>query len=168
MRIRRDSLFVSSVLFTIALVCLIPAFWANVLTPHDKIWLAKLDAGYRAAAGTMSDLSVAFYCSMGLGISAPGITAARGGAQRQDYANVPRVALQRNLSAWISSNLGGVGSDFLVDGDRATPADKSILLCQGNTRTESWAINKVHPFLRLRCSIHYDCTIRLDTPWRPL
>jgi MFS family permease len=59
MRIRRDSLFVSSVLFTIALASLTPAFWANVLTARDKIALANLDAGYRASAGTMSDLSIA-------------------------------------------------------------------------------------------------------------
>jgi hypothetical protein len=59
MRIRHDSVFISSVLFTIALVCLIPTFWRNVLSAGDKTWLAKLDAGYRAAAGTMSDLSVA-------------------------------------------------------------------------------------------------------------
>ena len=58
MRVRADSVFISSLLFTIALVCLIPAFWANFLTGRDKIWLAKLDAGYRLAAQTMSDLSV--------------------------------------------------------------------------------------------------------------
>ena len=58
MRIRADLVFISSVLFTIALVCLIPAFWANVLTERDKTWLVKLDVGYRLAAQTMSDLSV--------------------------------------------------------------------------------------------------------------
>ncbi len=58
MRIRSDSVFVSSVLFTVALVCLIPVFWANVLTKHDQIWLLKLDEGYRLAAKTMCDLSV--------------------------------------------------------------------------------------------------------------
>ena len=58
MRLRADSVFISSALFTIALLCLIPAFWANVLTERDKIWLAKLDAGYRLAAQTMSDLSI--------------------------------------------------------------------------------------------------------------
>jgi hypothetical protein len=59
MRTRIDSVFISSVLFTVALVCLIPTFWANVITDHDKIWLAKLDDGYRAAARTTSDLSLA-------------------------------------------------------------------------------------------------------------
>jgi len=59
MRIRTDSAFVSSVLFTIALVCLVPIFWANVITDRDKIWLAKLDdGGYRLAAQRTSDLSV--------------------------------------------------------------------------------------------------------------
>jgi hypothetical protein len=59
MRIRTDSAFVSSVLFTIALGCLVPMFWANVITSHDEIWLAKLDDGYqRLAAQRTSDLSV--------------------------------------------------------------------------------------------------------------
>jgi len=59
MRIRANSVLVSSALFTVALICLVPAFWRNVLTARDQTWLAKLDGGYRAAAGTMSDLSVA-------------------------------------------------------------------------------------------------------------
>ena len=59
MRIRRDSLFVSSMFFTIALLCLIPTFWANVLTGRDEMALWKLDAGDRHAAETMSQLSVA-------------------------------------------------------------------------------------------------------------
>jgi hypothetical protein len=58
MRTRVDSVSVSSVLFTIALVCLIPTFWANVITDRDKVWLAKLDDGYRSAARTTSDLAV--------------------------------------------------------------------------------------------------------------
>jgi hypothetical protein len=60
MRIRRrDSLFVSSVLFTIALLWLIPTFWGNVLTGRDEMALWKLDAGDMHAAETMSQLSVA-------------------------------------------------------------------------------------------------------------
>jgi len=58
MRIRANSVFVSSALFTVALVCLIPAFWANVLTSRDKAWLAKLEGDYRLATERMSDLSV--------------------------------------------------------------------------------------------------------------
>jgi hypothetical protein len=58
MRIRLNLVSISSVLFTVALVCLIPTFWANVITQRDMIWLAKLYAGYRLAAQTTSDLSV--------------------------------------------------------------------------------------------------------------
>jgi hypothetical protein len=59
MRARVDSVFISSVLFTIALVCLIPNFWASVITKHDWSWLARLDSGDRLASETRSDLSVA-------------------------------------------------------------------------------------------------------------
>jgi hypothetical protein len=58
MRIRANSVFVSSALFTVSLVCLIPAFWSNVLTSRDKLWLAKLEGDYRLATERMSDLSV--------------------------------------------------------------------------------------------------------------
>ena len=58
MRNRVDSVFISSVLFTIALVCLIPNFWASVITKHDRIWLARLDSGDQLATLTRSDLSV--------------------------------------------------------------------------------------------------------------
>jgi hypothetical protein len=59
MRIRTDSVIISSVLFTISLVCLVPMFWAHVITDRDKVWLAKLDDGYWLAEHRMSDLSVA-------------------------------------------------------------------------------------------------------------
>jgi hypothetical protein len=58
MRIRTDSVSISSALFTVALVFLVPTFWANVITQHDKVWLVKLEAGQQAAARTMSELSV--------------------------------------------------------------------------------------------------------------
>jgi hypothetical protein len=58
MRIRTDSAFVSSVLFTIALGSLVPMFRASVITGRDKTWLAKLDGGYRLAEQRTSDLSV--------------------------------------------------------------------------------------------------------------
>jgi len=58
MRTRVDSVFVSSVLFTIALGCLIPTFWASVITKHDRIWLTRLDSGDQLATLTRSDLSV--------------------------------------------------------------------------------------------------------------
>ena len=59
MKIRADSVFISSVLFTIALLCLIPACLANALTGRDKVALVALDAGFQAAAQAMSDLGVA-------------------------------------------------------------------------------------------------------------
>jgi len=59
MGIRPDSVLVSSVLFTIALICLIPAGLGNALVGRDKAALAALDAGYRTAAYAMSDLGVA-------------------------------------------------------------------------------------------------------------
>ena len=47
MRIRADSVFISGVLFTIALVSLIPAALWNALAGRD---IATLDAGFRAEA----------------------------------------------------------------------------------------------------------------------
>ncbi len=58
MRTRADSVLISSVLFTIALVCLVPSFWASVITNHDRIWLARLNSGDQLATLTRSDLSV--------------------------------------------------------------------------------------------------------------
>lgn len=58
MRTRVDSVFISSVLFTIALACLIPNFWASVITKHDRTWLARLDSGDQLATLTRSSLSV--------------------------------------------------------------------------------------------------------------
>jgi hypothetical protein len=68
MRPRVDSVFISSVLFTIALVCLIPTFWASVITKHDWSWLAKLDSGDRLAFETRSDLSVACLAGILIGL----------------------------------------------------------------------------------------------------
>jgi len=59
MKIRFDSVFLSSVLFTIALVCLVPMFSRNVLTQHDIRVIAKLGDGYLATARAMSDLALA-------------------------------------------------------------------------------------------------------------
>jgi len=58
MKIRGDPIFVSSVLFTIALVYFIrPALW-NALAGRDKA-LAQMDAGFRAVAQTSHYLGVA-------------------------------------------------------------------------------------------------------------
>lgn len=46
-------------LFTIALVCLIPAAVRNALAGRDKLALASLDAGFRAEAQTSGCLGVA-------------------------------------------------------------------------------------------------------------
>jgi len=60
MRIRADSVFVSTVLFTIALLWPSPKLWSDVLTARDNAWLASMDdPGYRAAMMTLSDLSIA-------------------------------------------------------------------------------------------------------------
>jgi hypothetical protein len=59
MKIRVDSVFLSCVLFTFALVCLIPTFSSNVLTQRDLRTIASLGDGYLSEAREMSDLSVA-------------------------------------------------------------------------------------------------------------
>jgi hypothetical protein len=59
MRIRADSVFISSVLFTIALLCLIPAGLRNALAGRHEMVFAELDAGFRAEAQTASYLGVA-------------------------------------------------------------------------------------------------------------
>jgi len=58
MRTRVNSIFISSALFTVALVGLIPNFWVSVITKHDRVWLAKLDSGDRSAFEARSDLSI--------------------------------------------------------------------------------------------------------------
>ena len=59
MRIRADSVFISSVLFTIALLGLIrPALWCY-FSGSDKVALAKLDVGFRAEAQMTHYLGVA-------------------------------------------------------------------------------------------------------------
>ena len=46
MRVRHDAIFVSSVLFTIAFLCLIPPMWSNAQVGRDKAALAEMDAGW--------------------------------------------------------------------------------------------------------------------------
>lgn len=59
MRVRTDSVFVSSVLHTIALVSLVPtALWNYYSGSHKEI-LARLDAGFQAYAQTAHYLGVA-------------------------------------------------------------------------------------------------------------
>lgn len=59
MRIRRDSPFISSLLFTTALLCLMPICWNAALSGRDRVVLEGLDAGYRDAARTMGELGIA-------------------------------------------------------------------------------------------------------------
>jgi hypothetical protein len=59
MRIRADSVFISSVLFTIALLNLIPAGRWYFFSGTDKVALARLDAGFRAEAQTLHYFGVA-------------------------------------------------------------------------------------------------------------
>lgn len=59
MKVRPDSVSISSALLTIALLWLIPASLANALSGYDKVALARFDAGFRAAAQTMSYLGFA-------------------------------------------------------------------------------------------------------------
>ena len=59
MAVRADSVFISSVLHTIALLCLVRAALWNALTGRDKAVLAKLDAGLRVEAQTSHYLGIA-------------------------------------------------------------------------------------------------------------
>ena len=59
MRIRRDLVFISSVLFTLSMFYLTPICLRAALAGHDKTTFETLDAGYQAAAQTMSDLGIA-------------------------------------------------------------------------------------------------------------
>jgi hypothetical protein len=59
MRIRADLAFVSSVLFTISLLNLIPAGRWYFSSPADTVTLARLDAGFRAQLQTWHYLGIA-------------------------------------------------------------------------------------------------------------
>lgn len=68
MRIRRDAAFISSILFTIALLCLLPISLRAAMTGRDKRALEALDAGYQAAAQSMGDLGVASLVIISIGL----------------------------------------------------------------------------------------------------
>jgi len=68
MKIRADSVFVSSVLFTIALICLIPAALWNLQSLHDEVLISKLDAGFRAQALTANYLGFACLAIILIGV----------------------------------------------------------------------------------------------------
>ncbi len=72
MRIRRDSAFISSVLFTIALLWLVPECWSNALAGGLDVYfrpapngpLQQMDSGSRALAQTLGQLG----SGVGLGV----------------------------------------------------------------------------------------------------
>lgn len=68
MKVRRDVVFISSVLFTIALLCLVPMCWVAASSGRDKMATEALDAGYRAAAQTMGELGVASMAVIFIGL----------------------------------------------------------------------------------------------------
>src|SRR5690348_6324149 len=57
MRIRRDVTFISSLMFTIALVCLIPASWANAKAGGPAAQ-AELGPAWGALANSIHELGV--------------------------------------------------------------------------------------------------------------
>lgn len=59
MILRRNSVFISTVLFTISLLCLVPASWNSALAGRDSKALAEMDVGFRAAAQLYGQLGVA-------------------------------------------------------------------------------------------------------------
>jgi hypothetical protein len=59
MKVRPDSVSISSALLTVALLSLIPTSLANALAGHDKVALARLDTGFREIAEMMSYLGLA-------------------------------------------------------------------------------------------------------------
>lgn len=68
MKPRADSVFISSVLFTIALLCLLPAAMWNLRAANDKALIAKLDDGFRAQAQTASYLGFACLAIILIGV----------------------------------------------------------------------------------------------------
>ena len=68
MKVRADSVLVASVLFTIALLCLVPPSLANALTGRNKMALAALDAGFRAVARLTGTLGIACLAMILIGL----------------------------------------------------------------------------------------------------
>jgi len=59
MKIRRDTVFISSVLFTIALLGLVPPFFENAFAGHDKAAFQRLDWALRLYSRLMDLFSIA-------------------------------------------------------------------------------------------------------------
>ncbi len=54
MKARPDCVSISSVLFTIALLCFVPVSWNSAFSRHDGVATSQLDDGFREAAVIMS------------------------------------------------------------------------------------------------------------------
>ncbi len=59
MRIRRDAVFISSVLFTIAFVCMIPPTWSMAMAGRDNKLLAKIGPGWSDYLRLLGEFGVA-------------------------------------------------------------------------------------------------------------
>ncbi len=59
MKIRRDTVFISSVLFTIALLWLAPPLFKGALERYDTAWREQLDTGWRLYAEMWGSFDIA-------------------------------------------------------------------------------------------------------------
>jgi hypothetical protein len=59
MKIRRDTAFISTVLFTVALASLVPPLLKNAFVEHDKATFQKLDWALQLYSRTLEYLSIA-------------------------------------------------------------------------------------------------------------
>jgi hypothetical protein len=59
MKIRRDTVFISTVLFTIALLGLVPPFFRIAFAGHDEAAFQRLDTGFRLYSRLMGSFSIA-------------------------------------------------------------------------------------------------------------
>lgn len=68
MRIRHDSVFISSILFTIALVSLLPWCLSAAYAGRHDIYFEQMDPGFQAMARTMGQLGVASVAIISIGL----------------------------------------------------------------------------------------------------
>lgn len=59
MRIRRDAVLVSSLMLTVAFLCLVPPNWENAQAGHDKAALAHMGSGFADYAVLLGQFGVA-------------------------------------------------------------------------------------------------------------
>ena len=186
MRIRIDSVFISSLLFTIALLNLIPAGRWYFSAGTDEVSMAELDVGFQLASQTAHLLGIACLTIILIGL----IVVWTGYIKRSRSAwlvmSVVTWAWAFPLFAW--PNLRGpkvftlpewifnaiyqrgyprskaqLVVTFSLNGDRSTLADEIILSCQRHVSTDSSTIAKAHRPLRCHRSTDCDCAVCLDT-----